>query len=177
MFVGKKKKIIIIKQKDTIELHLNESALRIQTCQRGKVARREVQVKRSAANRQETTVPAAVVQQVNDEPTAVKSPRLQAVDILKKPVPYRQSSYLKNDVSNVLIRDSDIRCLFDKYDKDGSGCLSRGEVKEIYNSFENYGLEEGSSKVDEILSKYGFLSDGKVSYDEFAILMLSLAQR
>eukprot|EP01063_Lacrimia_lanifica_P015966 TRINITY_DN22604_c0_g1_i1.p1 TRINITY_DN22604_c0_g1~~TRINITY_DN22604_c0_g1_i1.p1 ORF type:complete len:226 (+),score=102.80 TRINITY_DN22604_c0_g1_i1:77-754(+) len=85
--------------------------------------------------------------------------------------------YPTTDVSNVLIKDDDIKTLFTKYDTSGNGFLERDEVMAIYNSFENFGLDDSATKVDEVLRKYSRRGDGRVDYNEFALLMLALAQR
>ncbi|KAJ9464355.1 EF-hand domain pair [Diplonema papillatum] len=92
-------------------------------------------------------------------------------------VAYQPSPAFLNDVSGCLVADEDIRRLFESYDVNKNGFLDRSEVKKIYTSFEDYGLDDGSGKVDEVLRKCNMLGGGKVSYDEFAILMLTLAQR
>ena len=76
-----------------------------------------------------------------------------------------------------LENEAQIRVLFDKFDKDRSGYLTRDEVKEIYKKVEHFGLDDTESKVDEVLTKYSRHHDGKVGFDEFALLMLSVVQR
>ena len=90
--------------------------------------------------------------------------------------PAAEAAEAQFDVSGV-VSEEQIRQLFAKYDIDGSGMLDRAEVKNIYSSFEHFGLDDSSAKVDEILNRYSRNADSKVTYDEFALLMLSLAQR
>eukprot|EP01062_Namystynia_karyoxenos_P073171 TRINITY_DN7000_c0_g1_i1.p1 TRINITY_DN7000_c0_g1~~TRINITY_DN7000_c0_g1_i1.p1 ORF type:complete len:302 (+),score=110.26 TRINITY_DN7000_c0_g1_i1:96-908(+) len=85
--------------------------------------------------------------------------------------------YFRNDVSGVLITEEQIRQLWAHYDVDGNGYLSKDEVKRIYQGFDSFGVEDGDKRVDTVLSKYNMMGDGKVTYDEFAILMLDIARR
>lgn len=86
-------------------------------------------------------------------------------------------AYFRNDVSGVLITEEQIRELWNHYDVNGDGHLDKNEVKRIYAGFDNFGLDEGDSAVDDIVDKYNMLGDGRVTYDEFAILMLKFARR
>eukprot|EP01006_Ploeotia_vitrea_P029308 TRINITY_DN61874_c0_g1_i1.p1 TRINITY_DN61874_c0_g1~~TRINITY_DN61874_c0_g1_i1.p1 ORF type:complete len:749 (-),score=70.73 TRINITY_DN61874_c0_g1_i1:1083-3062(-) len=84
---------------------------------------------------------------------------------------------IANDVSNALIFDEEIQTLFDMYDKDGSGFITKGEFKELYKHLDHFGSEEPGRKVDDILAEYNMLGDDRVSYEEFAIVVLGLAKR
>eukprot|EP00993_Chasmostoma_nieuportense_P004484 NODE_514_length_2130_cov_29.877683_g475_i0.p1 GENE.NODE_514_length_2130_cov_29.877683_g475_i0~~NODE_514_length_2130_cov_29.877683_g475_i0.p1 ORF type:complete len:697 (+),score=158.64 NODE_514_length_2130_cov_29.877683_g475_i0:133-2091(+) len=81
------------------------------------------------------------------------------------------------DISGTLIFDDEIRALFDTFDKDGTGWLSKTEFKEIYKSMDLLGKADPSSSIDAVLAKYNMLGDDKISYEEFALIMLSLARK
>eukprot|EP01065_Artemidia_motanka_P033631 TRINITY_DN4064_c0_g1_i1.p1 TRINITY_DN4064_c0_g1~~TRINITY_DN4064_c0_g1_i1.p1 ORF type:complete len:258 (+),score=89.30 TRINITY_DN4064_c0_g1_i1:126-899(+) len=86
-------------------------------------------------------------------------------------------TYFRNDVSGVLVTEQQIRSLWSMYDVDGNGFLDKEEVKRIYSSFDTFGVADGDRRVDNVLSKYNVMGDGKVSYEEFAILILDIARR
>eukprot|EP01006_Ploeotia_vitrea_P036719 TRINITY_DN66046_c2_g1_i1.p1 TRINITY_DN66046_c2_g1~~TRINITY_DN66046_c2_g1_i1.p1 ORF type:complete len:301 (-),score=13.62 TRINITY_DN66046_c2_g1_i1:172-1074(-) len=87
--------------------------------------------------------------------------------------------YLKHDITNMILTEDQLRHAFNKFDRDGNGYISNKEMKAFYRSFQNPGLEETDSeaKIDQTLKQYNMLGDGKVSYEEFCVLMLRLVQR
>ncbi len=65
-----------------------------------------------------------------------------------------------------------LRELFDYFDKDKSGQLDKAEFREIFtNAFENYGVESTQADIDRIFSKVDRNKNGKISFDEFAMLI------
>eukprot|EP01061_Rhynchopus_euleeides_P047413 TRINITY_DN9494_c0_g2_i1.p2 TRINITY_DN9494_c0_g2~~TRINITY_DN9494_c0_g2_i1.p2 ORF type:complete len:174 (+),score=45.50 TRINITY_DN9494_c0_g2_i1:311-832(+) len=101
---------------------------------------------------------------------AAKQTSIPDMDVVKK------GDHTPFSAAGVLT-EAEIRDLFDKHDTAGAGVLQRDIVKSIYSSFENFGLDDSHSKVDEILGRYSRTANSTVTYDEFALLMLSLAQR
>eukprot|EP00998_Keelungia_sp_KM082_P008554 NODE_473_length_1897_cov_4.087571_g466_i0.p1 GENE.NODE_473_length_1897_cov_4.087571_g466_i0~~NODE_473_length_1897_cov_4.087571_g466_i0.p1 ORF type:complete len:598 (-),score=95.89 NODE_473_length_1897_cov_4.087571_g466_i0:39-1832(-) len=85
-------------------------------------------------------------------------------------------SRLQNNIGGLPLTEKQLRALFDHYDVDKNCSLSKREITAIYKSFDSYGLDDGK-QMSEIISKFDMMGDGTVSYDEFAILMLKLAQR
>eukprot|EP01006_Ploeotia_vitrea_P066295 TRINITY_DN94686_c0_g1_i1.p1 TRINITY_DN94686_c0_g1~~TRINITY_DN94686_c0_g1_i1.p1 ORF type:complete len:224 (-),score=19.94 TRINITY_DN94686_c0_g1_i1:112-696(-) len=84
--------------------------------------------------------------------------------------------YLMDDITNTVITDKQIRALFNQYDVDHNGWISADEVKAIYNSRENFSLLPSQTQIDSIIHKYNLLGDKRISYDEFAIIMLTIAK-
>eukprot|EP01006_Ploeotia_vitrea_P059891 TRINITY_DN74956_c0_g1_i1.p1 TRINITY_DN74956_c0_g1~~TRINITY_DN74956_c0_g1_i1.p1 ORF type:complete len:542 (+),score=99.88 TRINITY_DN74956_c0_g1_i1:45-1670(+) len=83
-----------------------------------------------------------------------------------------------NDVSGCLIAEDQLREEFMKWDKDGNGFLDKKEFASIYR--QNYDLfgEETDASVEKFLAPYGnMLGDNKISFEEFAIIMLRVAQK
>eukprot|EP01065_Artemidia_motanka_P022608 TRINITY_DN26808_c0_g1_i1.p1 TRINITY_DN26808_c0_g1~~TRINITY_DN26808_c0_g1_i1.p1 ORF type:complete len:550 (+),score=185.86 TRINITY_DN26808_c0_g1_i1:53-1651(+) len=93
----------------------------------------------------------------------------------RHPAKVTTKAQIQADVSGVLCDGDNLRQLFKKFDVDGNGWLSRQEVRSIYNAFDSLGAPE--EDVDKVLDKYAVLADGKVTFDEFAILMLRISQR
>eukprot|EP01065_Artemidia_motanka_P024737 TRINITY_DN29640_c0_g1_i1.p1 TRINITY_DN29640_c0_g1~~TRINITY_DN29640_c0_g1_i1.p1 ORF type:complete len:588 (+),score=205.23 TRINITY_DN29640_c0_g1_i1:47-1765(+) len=85
------------------------------------------------------------------------------------------------DVSNVPIGDRQLRALFKRYDTRHLNWLSRDQVVRVYMSQESFGLpvtkEKAGKAVDELLRKYSSRQDGRVTFEEFSIVMLQIAQR
>jgi hypothetical protein len=79
--------------------------------------------------------------------------------------------YSKSNSAGLPIEDDELRLLFDSYDRDKSGFISKDEFKATYRSFESYGLEMSDKELDALFVKYDN-GDGKLTYNEFAILML-----
>jgi hypothetical protein len=73
--------------------------------------------------------------------------------------------------------DENVQRLFNHFDRNGDGYISKSEFKQLFSSFENYGHMEEEKEVDEMLRKFKALGDDVLSYDEFRILMLKVSQR
>eukprot|EP01062_Namystynia_karyoxenos_P071197 TRINITY_DN66602_c0_g1_i1.p1 TRINITY_DN66602_c0_g1~~TRINITY_DN66602_c0_g1_i1.p1 ORF type:complete len:533 (+),score=160.18 TRINITY_DN66602_c0_g1_i1:81-1679(+) len=84
-------------------------------------------------------------------------------------------SLVQGDASGVLCDGDSLRQLFKKFDVDGNGWLSRQEVRAIYSAFDNYGVP--TEDVDKLIARYSMFSDDRITFDEFAILMLRISQR
>lgn len=115
-------------------------------------------------------------------PSSSATPSRPVVPQNKQPTPPAGSardaiSFFRNDVSGVLITEDQISAVWQYYDVDQNGYLDREEVKGIYRSFDTFGVEDNDKRVDAVLAKYNMLGDNKVTYNEFAILMLDIARR
>eukprot|EP00760_Papus_ankaliazontas_P028437 PhM_4_TR3711/c0_g1_i1/m.12240 len=67
--------------------------------------------------------------------------------------------------------------VFARLDKDGSGYLDVKEVKGLVKTMEHYGVEYSDHEIDRMLQRYHVFKDGKLSFDEFQVVMLQLAKR
>eukprot|EP01006_Ploeotia_vitrea_P006576 TRINITY_DN13941_c0_g1_i1.p2 TRINITY_DN13941_c0_g1~~TRINITY_DN13941_c0_g1_i1.p2 ORF type:complete len:320 (-),score=39.92 TRINITY_DN13941_c0_g1_i1:1918-2877(-) len=83
---------------------------------------------------------------------------------------------LYNDVSGVPITDEQLKAAFARYDKDNNGFIMKAEFKQFYKSLDQMGVTEDPAAVDKLMAKYNMLGDDKLSFDEFAILMLKISQ-
>eukprot|EP00388_Colpodella_angusta_P044682 GDKK01063689.1.p1 GENE.GDKK01063689.1~~GDKK01063689.1.p1 ORF type:complete len:746 (-),score=73.52 GDKK01063689.1:100-2337(-) len=94
--------------------------------------------------------------------------------------PLKQSPYslaaLENNKGQLPVTEDHLRKKFEELDVDGLGYLSREEFKRVYLSYQNFGLKPKEEALNAILDKYSMNADGRVSFDEFCIAMLKLAQ-
>jgi Ca2+-binding EF-hand superfamily protein len=84
---------------------------------------------------------------------------------------------LDNNIGGLPVTDAKIREVFDQLDSSKNGFLEFNELKKWYRQFENYGLEYTDKEIDTQVRKYSKSEDGTVTYDEFACIVLALAQR
>jgi Ran GTPase-activating protein (RanGAP) involved in mRNA processing and transport len=84
---------------------------------------------------------------------------------------------LETNVGGLLISDDQLRRKFNQLDTNGNGWLDVREFKHLFLQSENFGVEYEDWEVNEILTKNNMWGDGKITYDEFCILMLGIAQR
>ena len=84
---------------------------------------------------------------------------------------------LDNNIGGLPVTDAKIREVFDQLDASKNGFLELSELKKWYKQFENYGLDYSDKEIDAQIRKYAKSDDGTVNYDEFACLVLALAQR
>eukprot|EP01062_Namystynia_karyoxenos_P061489 TRINITY_DN537_c0_g1_i1.p1 TRINITY_DN537_c0_g1~~TRINITY_DN537_c0_g1_i1.p1 ORF type:complete len:1226 (+),score=558.31 TRINITY_DN537_c0_g1_i1:87-3680(+) len=80
-----------------------------------------------------------------------------------------------NDVTGAPVTDTLLAEEFRKFDKDGSGFLSRGEFKRAFMEMEWCGLEPTEREVDRLFGQFGG-DDERLSYEEFCVLMLYRAR-
>lgn len=85
--------------------------------------------------------------------------------------------YLQHDVSTALIEEDELQQLFETFTVDGAGRISKAEFKEFYLSMDSYGLDEDDKKVEEWINYARASEEDTLTFDEFAILMLKIAQR
>ena len=62
-----------------------------------------------------------------------------------------------------------MRSIFNKYDKDGSGYLSQGELQRFFKSMETYFTK---SELSEAMYIIDTNNDGKVNFEEFIRFVL-----
>eukprot|EP01064_Diplonema_japonicum_P010265 TRINITY_DN17579_c0_g1_i1.p1 TRINITY_DN17579_c0_g1~~TRINITY_DN17579_c0_g1_i1.p1 ORF type:complete len:643 (+),score=127.56 TRINITY_DN17579_c0_g1_i1:65-1930(+) len=66
--------------------------------------------------------------------------------------------------------DCALKTAFDAIDADGSGGISLREFKASYDALENFGLQTDAG-ADTLFKQYDSNKDGKLSFDEFALVM------
>uniref|UniRef100_A0A7S4LL10 EF-hand domain-containing protein n=1 Tax=Eutreptiella gymnastica TaxID=73025 RepID=A0A7S4LL10_9EUGL len=82
------------------------------------------------------------------------------------------------DVSGVLVTDEDIQREFQKFDVNGNGYISKDEFRALYKSWDHFGMDEAAiPALEQTLEECQMMGDQKLSYNEFAFLMLKMAQR
>ncbi|KAJ8300902.1 hypothetical protein KUTeg_022421 [Tegillarca granosa] len=64
--------------------------------------------------------------------------------------------------------DTDLKQIFEKFDKDGNGTISKTELKESLNEM---GEEMTDGEVDEMFRKVDFNKNGRISFREFKTLI------
>eukprot|EP01064_Diplonema_japonicum_P017243 TRINITY_DN252_c6_g1_i1.p1 TRINITY_DN252_c6_g1~~TRINITY_DN252_c6_g1_i1.p1 ORF type:complete len:125 (+),score=15.38 TRINITY_DN252_c6_g1_i1:47-376(+) len=84
---------------------------------------------------------------------------------------------MENNIGGLPVTDSRLRELFNSFDADGSGFLEKEEVKRVYKDFDNFGVEYSDREIDMQIAKYAIRDDGKVDFEEFGCIILSIAQR
>eukprot|EP01060_Flectonema_neradi_P039127 TRINITY_DN8498_c0_g1_i1.p1 TRINITY_DN8498_c0_g1~~TRINITY_DN8498_c0_g1_i1.p1 ORF type:complete len:125 (+),score=23.74 TRINITY_DN8498_c0_g1_i1:57-377(+) len=84
---------------------------------------------------------------------------------------------MENNIGGLPVTDNRLRELFNSFDADNTGFLEKDEVKQVYKEFDNYGVEYTDREIDSQIQKYAIRDDGKVDYDEFCCIILSIAQR
>ena len=84
---------------------------------------------------------------------------------------------IESNIGSLPVTEAALRELFNKYDVNKNGFLELNEVKQIYTSFENFGLEPTDKEVEGWIRKYAKSADNIVTFDEFCCLILSIAQR
>lgn len=92
-----------------------------------------------------------------------------------KTAPYSLQA-LENNSCFLPVTEDQLRRKFAELDVDGSGFLDKKEFKALYLTFPNYGVPGNDKVVDALFTKYSG-ADGKLSFDEFSVLMLHMASR
>jgi Ran GTPase-activating protein (RanGAP) involved in mRNA processing and transport len=90
--------------------------------------------------------------------------------------PYSQTKLARNS-GGLLVTEKQLQDAFNELDVDGNGWLNRAEFEGLFSVFENFGAPLKSSTMNSILSRYRMFDDGKLTFDEFCLLMLNVAQR
>lgn len=115
----------------------------------------------------DTPADAALVAAHNEAEAALALARRLSEEAKLSPFP--------NDVSGVAFTEGMLRADFRRYDKDGSGAISRAEFRRAYKEMEWHGLEPSDREIDRLFSQFGG-ADDRLSYQEFCVLMLNRAR-
>eukprot|EP01063_Lacrimia_lanifica_P002863 TRINITY_DN1154_c1_g1_i1.p1 TRINITY_DN1154_c1_g1~~TRINITY_DN1154_c1_g1_i1.p1 ORF type:complete len:745 (+),score=320.23 TRINITY_DN1154_c1_g1_i1:73-2235(+) len=103
--------------------------------------------------------------------------------LFNKPIdrPNRVSPYslqsLETNIGGLPITEEALRRKFNELDVDGNGYLDREEFGAIYSSFQNFGMMCTQQEVETMMMKHRVMDDGRVHFEEFAVIMLALARR
>jgi hypothetical protein len=81
---------------------------------------------------------------------------------------------MQKDVSLAMTSEADLRFEFSKYDVNGDGWLNTTEFLEVCKVY-NPLHEQNYSQIERLAMQYNSLGDGKLSFDEFSVIMLQLA--
>eukprot|EP00998_Keelungia_sp_KM082_P012473 NODE_881_length_1582_cov_50.964948_g870_i0.p1 GENE.NODE_881_length_1582_cov_50.964948_g870_i0~~NODE_881_length_1582_cov_50.964948_g870_i0.p1 ORF type:complete len:504 (-),score=143.43 NODE_881_length_1582_cov_50.964948_g870_i0:69-1361(-) len=90
--------------------------------------------------------------------------------------PYSERA-LENNIGGLVITEKRLRQAFHELDLNANGYLDAEEFKALYNTFENFGVELDPREVEETVKKFKLMDDGRLSFEEFAMLMCRVAQR
>eukprot|EP00999_Lentomonas_sp_LEN2_P002929 NODE_790_length_1195_cov_109.169476_g749_i0.p1 GENE.NODE_790_length_1195_cov_109.169476_g749_i0~~NODE_790_length_1195_cov_109.169476_g749_i0.p1 ORF type:complete len:322 (-),score=70.87 NODE_790_length_1195_cov_109.169476_g749_i0:120-1085(-) len=110
---------------------------------------------------------------VNNELTGVLT--VKAEMQLSEAPPPPLSVNLVTNLQRLPISETMLLEEFSKYDADGNGWIMKEEFKKMYEGLENFGAP--SERIDEILKHYNMLGDDRISFQEYSILRLKVAQR
>lgn len=67
-----------------------------------------------------------------------------------------------------------LKAEFSALDRDGEGWIPVSDMRRVYLSFDGYGVAESTAEIDKMISVMGIRKDGKVTFDEYCILMLRM---
>ena len=84
---------------------------------------------------------------------------------------------VEGNIGGFPITEEALKRKFQELDVDGSGYLDYDEFKVIFSNFQNFGLYQSQHEIESMMRKYKILDDGKIYFDEFALIMLSLVRR
>eukprot|EP00759_Apiculatamorpha_spiralis_P035131 PhF_6_TR36075/c0_g1_i1/m.52407 len=84
---------------------------------------------------------------------------------------------IRSGVHQFALHDDELREEFRKYDVDGNGFITKDEFRNLYKGMDTLGVPESPKEIEKLLKRYNLLGDDKLSYEEFAILMLKIAKR
>jgi hypothetical protein len=114
---------------------------------------------------------AADVEQLASQSKGV--PCLKATQQLRSIMsPSLHSAHIKNDITQSLVSDAQLRNEFRKYDTTDIGWIDKSTLKHAYLNFHHYGLRLSDAELDHILQTFRSLPDNKLSYEEFCLFML-----
>eukprot|EP01062_Namystynia_karyoxenos_P068172 TRINITY_DN6249_c0_g2_i1.p1 TRINITY_DN6249_c0_g2~~TRINITY_DN6249_c0_g2_i1.p1 ORF type:complete len:562 (+),score=220.62 TRINITY_DN6249_c0_g2_i1:107-1792(+) len=157
----------------------SDAATKIQAIQRGRKARQEADAKKAAKE----TKPKPSKDQVNESPAG--SPSAQKGAVVECPGSPEEGVILRvgpdagsptvHDVSGVAHTDPDLRRIFDEIDRNKNGWLDPEELTKYYVGLDHFGMDPDPGFIDRQLRQFG--GDGKVTFDEFAVIMLRIAAR
>ncbi|CUG92855.1 Hypothetical protein, putative [Bodo saltans] len=67
-----------------------------------------------------------------------------------------------------------LRAEFNALDHDSEGWIPVSDMRRVYLSYDGYGVAESTAEIDKMISVMGIRKDGKVTFDEYCILMLRM---
>lgn len=102
----------------------------------------------------------------------VKSPQKPSGQFLADFAPVLRQS----NVAGVPITNNELHRLFDHFDVDHNGVIKKEELERFCLSLDNMGVVDEPKNVRKLIDQFDKHGDG-LSFDEFAIVMLRLAQR
>eukprot|EP00667_Euglena_gracilis_P013351 EG_transcript_13771 len=81
------------------------------------------------------------------------------------------------DVSGVLFREEHLQAEFDRLGKDADETIDCRQFMDLYGRLFLRGLVEPDPGLEGLFAKYGIRPDGRMNFDEFCVLMLTVAKR
>jgi Ca2+-binding EF-hand superfamily protein len=66
---------------------------------------------------------------------------------------------------------------FRSHDSHGKGWLSINELRQAYQRYDHYGVVATDTELDLLIESLGVAADGRVTFDEFVLLVLKRARR
>ena len=95
--------------------------------------------------------------------------------------PLKNSPYsliaLETNLGGLPVTEDQLRQKFSELDVEGNGYLDRAEFRRMYLSFQSYGLPVSERELDEVMRRYFAGDEKRLTFDEFSVCMLRLAQR
>ena len=88
---------------------------------------------------------------------------------------YRDDDDTGDGIRRPIVRAKLARLVFNKYDSDQDGFISRNALLHALHSYDSIGLPQQA--VDSVVESIGICSDGRVNFDEFALILLKLQSR
>eukprot|EP00999_Lentomonas_sp_LEN2_P002876 NODE_740_length_1223_cov_104.377737_g700_i0.p1 GENE.NODE_740_length_1223_cov_104.377737_g700_i0~~NODE_740_length_1223_cov_104.377737_g700_i0.p1 ORF type:complete len:317 (+),score=50.09 NODE_740_length_1223_cov_104.377737_g700_i0:67-1017(+) len=85
-------------------------------------------------------------------------------------------SGIPNDVSGMPISEEQLQALFNRYDVDNNGFITKTEFVKLVKGLDDMGIADVEERMADVLKQYNAMGDDKLCYDEFCILMLKVAQ-
>mmetsp|Transcript_117148 Transcript_117148/g.203983 ORF Transcript_117148/g.203983 Transcript_117148/m.203983 type:complete len:285 (-) Transcript_117148:80-934(-) len=86
--------------------------------------------------------------------------------------------FLSHDVSGAFVSDQELLQEFAQLDLNGDGWISKAEFRNMYNRWDHFGMEDNTAaQLEQTLRGLNQFGEDKLSYDEFAILMLRCSKR
>jgi hypothetical protein len=88
-----------------------------------------------------------------------------------------QSVGSRMDVSGAMYSNEQLRDLFEDLDADGSGFLDVNEFRAYFRAtYDDMGITDADAKFEKMIANAPGFEDGKLDFDEFALIMLKLSQ-
>eukprot|EP00906_Rhabdomonas_costata_P004053 RCo006075 len=84
---------------------------------------------------------------------------------------------IENNINGLPVTENKLREAFRSVDSAGVGFISFDDMKAYYHAQENFGVEYTDEEIDTKIRKYHLSGTGKINFDEFCCILLSIAQR